>query len=120
MLISSISYIHGNGHNSRKYLYAADVANALDTIFHRGQVGETYNIGSDFEISNLEFAERLIDIFGYDKEKHIEFVTDRAFNDKRYAVDCSKLESLGWKPQMGFEEGLRKTSKLRFLRKSYP
>lgn len=104
-------YIHGDGHNSRKYLYAADVADALDVIFHRGQVGETYNIGSNFEISNLEFAKRLIRIFGYDEEEHIEFVQDRAFNDKRYGVDSSKLERLGWCPRMGFEEGLRKTSK---------
>lgn len=108
-------YIHGDGHNSRKYLYAADVADALDVIFHRGQVGETYNIGSNFEISNLEFAQRLIRIFGYDEEKHIEFVQDRAFNDKRYGVDSSKLERLGWHPRMGFEEGLRKTSKYFYI-----
>lgn len=113
MFISS--YIHGDGHNSRKYLYAADVADALDVIFHRGQVGETYNIGSNFEISNLEFAKLLIRIFGYDVDSHIEFVQDRAFNDRRYGVDCSKLESLGWKPRMGFEEGLRKTSKIPLL-----
>ncbi|KAJ8656181.1 dTDP-glucose 4,6-dehydratase [Lichtheimia ornata] len=102
-------YIHGDGHNSRKYLYAGDVADALDVIFHRGEVGETYNIGSKFEISNLEFAQRLIKIFGYNQDDHIEFVQDRAFNDKRYGVDFTKLEALGWKPKMGFEEGLRKT-----------
>ncbi|KAG2222509.1 hypothetical protein INT45_012823 [Circinella minor] len=102
-------YIHGDGHNSRKYLYAGDVADALDVIFHRGEVGETYNIGSNFEISNLEFATRLIRIFGYKIEDHVEFVQDRAFNDKRYGVDCSKLEGLGWKPKMDFEGGLRKT-----------
>ncbi|KAI7870219.1 hypothetical protein BDF14DRAFT_1775945 [Spinellus fusiger] len=105
-------YIHGQGHNSRKYLYAADVADALDVIFHKGSVGETYNIGSAFEISNLNLAKRLIGLFGYKEEHyndHLEFVQDRAFNDKRYAVDCSKLENLGWKPRMGFDDGLRKT-----------
>ncbi|KAL0075216.1 hypothetical protein J3Q64DRAFT_1810837 [Phycomyces blakesleeanus] len=106
-------YIHGQGHNSRKYLYAADVADALDVIFHKGSVGETYNIGSAFEISNLMLAKRLIGMFGYTQEQqvndHLEFVQDRAFNDKRYAVDCSKLEKLGWAPRMGFDDGLRKT-----------
>ncbi|KAI9030011.1 hypothetical protein CLU79DRAFT_733678 [Phycomyces nitens] len=105
-------YIHGQGQNSRKYLYAADVADALDVIFHKGSVGETYNIGSAFEISNLMLAKRLIGMFGYKKDQvddHLEFVQDRAFNDKRYAVDCSKLEKLGWAPRMGFDDGLRKT-----------
>lgn len=107
-------YIHGDGHNSRKYLYAADVADALDIIFHKGSVGETYNIGSPLEISNLEMARRLILLFGYKEnevDQHVEFVRDRAFNDRRYAIDCSKLEKLGWAPRMKFEEGLLKTSK---------
>jgi UDP-glucose 4,6-dehydratase len=106
-------YIHGDGHNSRKYLYAADVVNAIDIIFHKGHVGETYNIGSPSEISNLEMAKRLILLFGYKEEEinnHIEFVRDRAFNDTRYAIDCTKLEKLGWEPKVEFEEGLLKTS----------
>ncbi|CAO3579074.1 unnamed protein product [Absidia cylindrospora] len=105
-------YIHGDGQNSRKYLYAADVADALDVIFHQGSVGETYNIGSAFEISNLELAKRLIRLFGHkesDIPRHIEFVQDRAFNDQRYAVDYSKLEKLGWRPRMAFDTGLLKT-----------
>ncbi|KAG0171659.1 hypothetical protein DFQ28_000480 [Apophysomyces sp. BC1034] len=103
-------FVHGDGHNSRKYLYAADVADALDVIFHKGQIGETYNIGSAFEISNLELAKRLIRLFGYKAiDDHLEFSQDRAFNDKRYAVDCSKLEKLGWHPRMEFDQGLLKT-----------
>ncbi|ORX55617.1 putative DTDP-glucose 4,6-dehydratase [Hesseltinella vesiculosa] len=105
-------YIHGDGRNSRKYLYAADVADALDVIFHKGKVGETYNIGSAFEISNLELAKRLIRIFGVAEAElpsHLEFVADRAFNDQRYAVDYTKLDGLGWRPRMPFDEGLRKT-----------
>jgi dTDP-glucose 4,6-dehydratase len=108
-------YIHGDGHNSRKYLYAADVANAIDIIFHKGSVGETYNIGSPSEISNLEMARQLILLFGYKEDEidnHIEFVRDRAFNDTRYAIDCTKLEKLGWEPKVEFEEGLLKTSKI--------
>ncbi|KAI8576873.1 hypothetical protein K450DRAFT_254698 [Umbelopsis ramanniana AG] len=104
-------FVHGDGSNSRKYLYAGDVADALDTIFHQGQVGESYNIGSAFEISNLDLAKRLIRLFGLEDkmDEHIEFVQDRAFNDRRYAVDCSKLERLGWRPKTPFDVGLVKS-----------
>ncbi|CAG8461503.1 12726_t:CDS:2 [Acaulospora colombiana] len=97
-------YIHGDGSNSRKYLYAGDVADALDIILHMGKFGEIYNIGSNFEISNLELARLLIRKFGYNEDDHIEFVQDRAFNDMRYAVDYCKLRNLGWKPRVGWEE----------------
>ncbi|RUS23327.1 hypothetical protein BC937DRAFT_87338 [Endogone sp. FLAS-F59071] len=110
-------FVHGDGSNSRKYLYAGDVASALDVIFRLGTVGESYNIGSAFEISNLQLARQLCEHFvyahdgaPYDPQRHIEHVQDRAFNDRRYAVDCSKLETLGWKPKMPFEDGLCKTS----------
>ena len=106
-----ISYIHGDGSNSRKYLYAGDVADALDIILHLGQIGEIYNIGSNFEISNLDLAKTLIRQFGFKDDKCLEFVQDRAFNDRRYAVDYRKLKELGWKPRIGWEEGLKKTSK---------
>jgi dTDP-glucose 4,6-dehydratase len=111
-LVDLNSFVHGDGRNSRKYLYAGDVADALDTIFHQGQVGESYNIGSAFEISNLDLAKRLIRLFGLEDkmDQHIEFVQDRAFNDKRYAVDCSKLERLGWRPKTPFDKGLVKSS----------
>jgi dTDP-D-glucose 4,6-dehydratase len=97
-------------------LYAGDVADALDTIFHQGQVGESYNIGSAFEISNLDLAKRLIRLFDLEDkmDEHIEFVQDRAFNDRRYAVDCSKLERLGWRPKTPFDVGLVKSSKCIF------
>ncbi|KAI8987248.1 hypothetical protein BDF20DRAFT_813619 [Mycotypha africana] len=112
MLKGKKCYIHGDGQNSRKYLYAADVVNALDIIFHKGSIGETYNIGSPSEITNLEMARRIILLFGHKEEEipeHIEFVRDRAFNDKRYAIDCTKLEKLGWAPKVEFNEGLIKT-----------
>jgi UDP-glucose 4,6-dehydratase len=112
-----ISFVHGDGRNSRKYLYAGDVADALDTIFHQGQVGESYNIGSAFEISNLDLAKRLIRLFGLEDkiDEHIEFVQDRPFNDRRYAVDCSKLERLGWRPKTPFDVGLVKSSKFHHM-----
>ncbi len=106
------SYVHGNGSNSRRYLYVSDVVDALITVLHEGRIGQIYNIGTEFEISNLELAKFLIQKLGrHDKEDQlIEFVPDRAFNDLRYAVDSSKLLALGWRPQVSFEEGIAKTS----------
>ena len=110
-------YIHGDGSNSRRYLYAADVANAIDIILHRGQVGETYNIGTHFEITNLELATYLVRRFAFMRARDpalelprvIRHVEDRAFNDRRYEVDFGKLKKLGWTPRMSFEKGISKT-----------
>jgi dTDP-glucose 4,6-dehydratase len=107
-------FIHGNGENTRKYLYASDVANALDIIFHRGHVGETYNIGTSLEISNFEMARQIILACGYSEGEvndHIEYVEDRPFNDTRYAINSSKIKKLGWQPLVKFDKGLIKTSK---------
>lgn len=106
------SCIHGNGSHSRRYIYASDVADAVDIILHKGQVGELYNIGTDFEISNIELAHRLIREMGMPQpiDNYIEYVEDRAFNDLRYAIDTSKLQKLGWKPSVNFDKGLSMTS----------
>jgi UDP-glucose 4,6-dehydratase len=102
--------LHGDGSNQRSFLYVGDVANAFDIILHKGKVGEIYNIGTDYELSNLQVAQILIKLAGHDKaEDHMEFVRDRAFNDCRYHIDTSSLESLGWKREIDFEEGLRLT-----------
>ncbi|KAL7746985.1 hypothetical protein RI367_007299 [Sorochytrium milnesiophthora] len=104
-------FIHGSGSNTRRYIYATDVADAIDTIVHKGNTGEIYNIGSQHEISNLELAHTIVkamDLPG-DVSEHVVHVDDRAFNDRRYAVDCSKVEALGWKPRVTFEDGLKKT-----------
>ncbi|KAF9355397.1 hypothetical protein BGX26_006613 [Mortierella sp. AD094] len=186
-------YIHGSGEHSRTYLYVTDVANALDVILHRGEVGQVYNIGGGHELTNIELAQDLIHRIVPRKESangspysvpiangsscpapiasgsdinqvddaglkihlqedqkavapisengHIElcihgqefsasrlveadqhlkrcrlcldrivFVEDRAFNDRRYAVDTTKLLKLGWSPTVPFEEGITKTS----------
>jgi len=109
-------YIHGDGSNSRRYLYAGDVANAIDVVLHKGEIGEIYNIGTHFEISNLNLARYLLREFALQSNRpieeleaeYLEFVEDRAFNDKRYEVDCSKIERLGWKPTVTFEQGIKK------------
>ena len=88
------------------------MAEALVTVLHRGEIGQIYNIGTDFEISNLDLAKDIIEKFNLNTEEFVEFVADRAFNDKRYAIDSSKMESIGWTPQVSWEEGIRKTSKI--------
>jgi dTDP-glucose 4,6-dehydratase len=103
--------IHGDGSHRRSYLFVSDVVNAFDIILHKGVTGEVYNMGTSFEISNLEFAKKLIDIFGLkDRESEfIDFVEDRPFNDLRYSLNSSKLRELGWRPEIDFDEGLART-----------
>ena len=109
--------IYGKGENVRDWLYVIDHANAIDTILHKGKIGETYNIGGHNEWTNIELIRLLCKIMdeklGREKgsnEKLITFVTDRAGHDLRYAIDATKLkEELGWSPSLQFEEGLNKT-----------
>merc|ERR1712032_805160 len=104
--------IHGDGSNSRHFIYVGDVAAAFDTIVHSGVDGEVYNIGCDDEFTNLEVAERLVKEMRpgiKDTSECIEFVADRPFNDVRYFINSEKLMSLGWKTEVSFDEGLAKT-----------
>ncbi|KAG0229769.1 hypothetical protein BGW41_002890 [Actinomortierella wolfii] len=187
-------YIHGSGQHARKYLYVADVANAIDIVLHKGVIGQVYNIGCGHEITNIDMARLLIKRLVHGKRKRngflveggrenhpklcadkipspssaqqqqqqqqeqqkqqrkeekgtcnenangistsinnhiadagqangtasstsyesylderIVFVEDRAFNDKRYDVDSTKIQQLGWAPRISFEEGIEKT-----------
>ena len=94
-----------------------DHARAIDVIFHRGEVGETYNIGGFNEWKNLDIVELLCDVMDRklgralgESRKLITFVKDRAGHDKRYAIDASKIkDELGWEPSLQFEEGMEKT-----------
>jgi UDP-glucose 4,6-dehydratase len=103
--------IHGDGSALRSYLYCEDVARAFDLILHKGTTGSIYNIGIDTETSVKEVAAKLYEIMGvaYDASKACEFVEDRKFNDKRYAIRSDRLKALGWKPEIGFDDGLRRT-----------
>lgn len=103
--------IHGDGSNTRNFLFVEDVARAFDCILHRGVVGRIYNIGGDNELPNIEVAKSLIKILGKEDqvEDFITFVPDRKFNDLRYTINSSKLHELGWKEEMSWEEGLKKT-----------
>jgi len=103
--------LHGDGSNTRNFLYVEDVARAFEVILHKGQVGLIYNIGGDNELPNIEVAKHLIRLLGKEEEMNelITFVPDRKFNDLRYTINSSKLQELGWKEQMSWEEGLKKT-----------
>jgi dTDP-glucose 4,6-dehydratase len=100
--------LHGNGSNIRTYIYVEDCCEAIDLVFNKGKFGEIYNIGTTDEISNLELTKKIIKLMGKDEDM-IEFVKDRPFNDKRYSVDLTKINKLGWKQRHTFDEGIRKT-----------
>ncbi|HJT72379.1 MAG TPA: dTDP-glucose 4,6-dehydratase [Chitinophaga sp.] len=109
--------VYGKGENVRDWLFVEDHARAIDTIFHKGRLGETYNIGGFNEWKNIDLINLLCIIM--DKKlgrapgtsaKLITFVKDRAGHDLRYAIDATKLnKELGWEPSLQFEEGLEKT-----------
>jgi dTDP-glucose 4,6-dehydratase len=109
--------VYGKGENVRDWLYVIDHARAIDTVFHAGKDGETYNIGGFNEWKNIDLVHLLCDIM--DKKLNrtlgesrnlITYVTDRAGHDLRYAIDAHKImNELGWKPSLQFEEGLDKT-----------
>lgn len=91
--------LHGTGHNTRHYLSAHDLMKALVLLIEKGEIGECYNIGTIEEYKNIEIATMICDLFGLKTADHITYVTDRPFNDARYAVDWSKISGLGWSPQ---------------------
>ena len=109
--------IYGTGDNVRDWLFVEDHIKAIDMILHKGQVGETYCIGGDSELSNLDLAHLLIDEIDRQlgnipgtSTSLISFVDDRKGHDFRYSIDHSKLtKQLGWKPSTSLEQGLRTT-----------
>jgi len=109
--------VYGAGANVRDWLYVGDHVLAMDAVFHRGQNGETYNVGGYNEWNNLDLVRLLCRV--YDQlhgrpdgtgEAQIAFVTDRKGHDLRYAIDATKIRNeLGWTPKTNFEEGLLQT-----------
>jgi len=101
--------VYGDGFNIRDWLHVEDHCEAIDTIFHKGKIGETYCIGGDCEKTNLEITKLILKEF--DKDSNwIEFVEDRKGHDMRYAIDASKIEQeLGWTPKHTFEQGIKET-----------
>ncbi|HRU63652.1 MAG TPA: GDP-mannose 4,6-dehydratase, partial [Paludibacteraceae bacterium] len=109
--------IYGKGENVRDWLWVNDHAAAIDLIFHKGKIGEIYNIGGNNEWKNIDLIKKLCEIMDRklgqvegESAKLITFIKDRPGHDLRYAIDSSKLQKeLGWKPSVNFEEGLEKT-----------
>jgi dTDP-glucose 4,6-dehydratase len=109
--------VYGKGDNVRDWLYVDDHADAIDTIFHKGRVGEKYNIGGFNEWKNIDIVHLLCAVMDKklgrpegESARLITFVKDRPGHDHRYAIDATKLnKELGWKPSLQFEEGLEKT-----------
>jgi dTDP-glucose 4,6-dehydratase len=109
--------VYGKGENVRDWLFVVDHARAIDTVFHDGKIGETYNIGGFNEWKNIDIVMLVCKTMDAKlgraegtSEKLITYVTDRAGHDLRYAIDATKImNELGWKPSLQFEEGLEKT-----------
>lgn len=110
--------VYGDGQNIRDWLYVEDHCRALDVVINRGAPGETYNVGGNNEVKNLDLVEQLCELMDElapnlpvrPSKDLITFVKDRAGHDRRYAIDASKIkQELGWSPQLTVEEGLRRT-----------
>jgi dTDP-glucose 4,6-dehydratase len=111
--------VYGDGKYTRDWLWVKDHAEAIDVIYHRGRVGETYNIGGNNEWKNIDLVTQLCDIMDEllgnrpeTSRKLITFVKDRPGHDRRYAIDAGKIkEELGWTPSVQFEDGFRETAR---------
>lgn len=111
--------VYGDGKNVRDWLYVVDHCRAILTVLEQGEVGETYNVGGNNEMQNLEVVQSVCDILdekvgllpgGLERRSLIRFVKDRAGHDRRYAIDASKITTgLGWAPSVTFEQGIRLT-----------
>ena len=116
--------IYGNGENSREWIFVKDHCEALYKVFTKGKIGETYNIGSRKNLSNIEISKKLLKIskkyITIGSKTKITFVKDRPGHDLRYALDSSKIkDKIKWKSKINTEEGLEKTFMWYFKNKNY-
>lgn len=100
--------LYGDGLNIRDWIYVSDSCEAIDFILHNGILGEIYNIGAGNEKTNIEITKIILAELGKD-EGFIEYVKDRAGHDRRYSLNCQKVNKLGWKPRFKFESALKET-----------
>jgi dTDP-glucose 4,6-dehydratase len=100
--------LYGDGLNVRDWLHVDDHCSGLGLLLDRGVAGETYNVGGGNEVRNVDLTHRILELLGK-PETLIRRVPDRPGHDRRYSLDCGKLESLGWKPAVPFDEGLKAT-----------
>lgn len=101
--------VYGQGINVRDWIHVDDHCRAIDTILTQGKVGEIYNVGGHCERTNIEIVRMICRELGK-PESLITFVTDRKGHDLRYSIDSTKIEqTLGWRPEVNFDDGIRRT-----------
>ncbi len=100
--------LYGDGSQMRDYQYVRDHCEGIDTVLRRGQPGELYNLGTGVETRNLHMAQLILKLLGK-PESLVQPVVDRPGHDRRYALDCSKVQALGWRSRHSFEKTLEKT-----------
>jgi dTDP-glucose 4,6-dehydratase len=101
--------VYGDGLQVRDWIHVADHCAAIEAVWRRGRLGAVYNIGGRSERTNLDLTHRLLDLLGKPRTL-IRHVADRPGHDRRYAIDCAKIErELGWRPTVSFEQGLEAT-----------
>ncbi len=100
--------VYGDGQQMRDYQHVRDHCEGIDLVLHEGAIGETYNVGTGEEITNLHMVEILLDEMDLD-DSLIQFVEDRAGHDRRYSMDVSKIKALGWQPRHTCEQAIRAT-----------
>lgn len=109
LLLNKKVPIYGSGENIRDWLYVKDHCCGIEAIIKKGKIGETYCLGGDNEITNIDVVSKILSLLEKDKEM-IEYVDDRPGHDFRYAMDISRAKNeLDWQPSVGFNEGLKKT-----------
>jgi len=100
--------VYGDGMQVRNWIFVEDFCAAIDLVLERGEAGEAYNVGGPDELPNIVAVEMILELTGRD-ESLIEYVTDRLGHDRRYSLASERAGALGWKPEVGFHEGLRRT-----------
>lgn len=106
--------IHGSGSSIRNFIYVDDVVHAINTLLHKGELGEVYNIGNQTGITILELARYLIHRLKNinepeDIDKYLTFGADRVYNDAQYIIDSKKISQLGWEPKVSWDDGISQT-----------
>jgi len=100
--------IYGDGMQMRDYQYVGDHCEGIDVVLHHGALGEVYNVGTGAETHNIDMARKILGLLGK-PESLLEYVPDRAGHDRRYALDTSKLQALGWRSGHTFDQALERT-----------
>lgn len=101
--------LYSKGENIRDWIYVEDHIDAIDLVFHKGKIGEIYNVGGDCELANIDITQKILKLTGRDSS-FIELVADRLGHDFRYAIDNTEIENeLGWKPKISFSDGIKMT-----------